>query len=189
MNLKNACHIYNLAEVKLNKIMSIKLNPSGHPYPINKARKPYCTKRTAPFQKRTDPRNWCSSTFQGLHFYSWFSKQTYFYNVNYFVFIYKESNKMLGNIQYSGFFNIILNLYFLENPMQKKPLPITHEIPSEEILLQLLEFFGLVLTHNTCCSTMFTTITSKRRANVCKEYVCFVSAVYVFEIFRDISHF
>lgn len=55
MNFKNACHIYHLAEVKLNKIMSIKLNCSGHPYPINKARKPYCTKRTAPFQKRTEP--------------------------------------------------------------------------------------------------------------------------------------
>lgn len=170
--------------------MSIKLNRSGNPYLINIVRKPYCTKRTVPYQKRTEPSNWCSSTFQGLYFYSWFSKQTYFYNVINFIFIYKESNNCQEIYIILGFFLIlILNLYYLENPVGQKPVPITHDNPPGEILLQLLEFFGLVFTHNACCSTMFTTITSKRRANIYKKYVCFVSAVYVFAIFRDISHF
>lgn len=52
-----------------------------------------------------------------------------------------------------------------------------------------MECFGLVITLHACSSTLSTTLISKRRANICKKYVCYVSAVYLFESFRGISHF
>lgn len=71
----------------------------------------------------------------------------------------------------------------------KRSLPLTLRCTLEDLHQRLLEFFGSVVIHHTCYSNVSTTLWSGRNANICKEYVCFVPADFVFEIFRGVSLF